>query len=34
MITYDDAAFYPHVNLFIQPHLDTRALQGEEGERL
>lgn len=24
--TYNDAAFYPHVDLFIQPDLDPRAL--------
>lgn len=29
--TYNDAAFYPHVDLFIQPHLDPRTL-GERKE--
>lgn len=31
--THDDAAFYPHVHLLIEPHLDPGSLQITEKER-
>ncbi len=31
--THNDAAFYPHVDLFIQPNLDSRTLH-RKGKKL
>lgn len=31
--TYNDASFYPHVHLFVEPHLNAGPLQNTEEEK-
>lgn len=30
LFTHNDAALYPHVDLFVEPYLDSGTLQGKE----